>query len=220
MVVSNKIRVVIVDDHRLVRLGIKRLLEDQSGIVVLATVKNGEEAVEIARTLKPDVMLMDVQMPGIGGLEATRRCLRAHPDLKVIAITIHEEEPYPTQLLKVGAVGYLTKKSDDVEMIMAIHRAVSGERYIAADIAQQLALRPFQEEVSSPFDWLSTREMQITLMIIMGLKVNNISDKLSLSTKTVNTYRYRIFGKLGVKNDVALTKLAIKHGIIDAGAVA
>lgn len=210
------IRVIVVDDHQLVRTGTRRLLEDAPGINVIADAGSGEEAVELVQELKPDVVLMDIQMPGIGGLEATRRCLRAHPEVKVLAVSIYEDEPYPSKLLDVGAAGYLTKRADIREMLLAIRKVHAGQRYISAEIAQQLALRPFSASSKSPFSQLSTREMQITLMVIMGLKVLDISEKLSLSPKTVNSYRYRVFEKLDLKNDVGLTRLAIKHGIIDA----
>lgn len=210
------IRIIVVDDHQLVRTGTRRLLEDAPGFNVIADAGSGEEAVELVQELKPDVVLMDIKMPGIGGLEATRRCLRAHPEVKVLVVSIYEDEPYPSKLLNVGAAGYLTKRADTKEMLLAIKKVHAGQRYISAEIAQQLALRPFSESSTSPFSQLSTREMQITLMVIMGLKVQDISEKLSLSPKTVNSYRYRVFDKLDLNNDVGLTRLAIKHGIIDA----
>lgn len=210
------IRVLVVDDHQLVRVGTARLLSDIEGLEVIGLAESGEQAVEMVKDLKPDVVLMDVQMPGIGGLEATRRCLRVDQDLKIIAVTIYDEEPYPSKLLKVGAVGYLTKNASIDEMVRAIKIVLSGQRYLSSEIAQQLALRPFGGEQASPFELLSGREMQITLMVIMGHAAPDISVKLSLSPKTVNSYRYRIFEKLNIKNDVGLTKLAIKHGIIDA----
>lgn len=210
------IKIIVVDDHKLVRTGTRRLLEDKPGIEVVADAASGEEAVDLVRQLKPDVVLMDVQMPGIGGLEATRRCLRAHPDLKVLVVTMYDDEPYPSKLLKVGAAGYLTKGADIDEMMLAIKKVVSGQRYISAEIAQQLALRPYADHEGSPFDQLSAREMQITLMVIMGQRVQDIAENLSLSPKTVNSYRYRVFEKLDLQNDVGLTKLAIKHSLIDA----
>lgn len=214
------IRVLVVDDHQLVRIGTSRLLADIDGLQIIGQAESGELAIEMVKDLKPDVVLMDIQMPGIGGLEATRRCLRVDPDLKVIAVTVHEDEPYPSKLLGVGAVGYLTKNADVDEMVLAIKKVMSGQRYISSEVAQQLALRPFNKDAASPFEVLTCREMQITLMVIMGLGAPDISRKLSLSSKTVNSYRYRIFEKMGTKNDVGLTKLAIKHGIIDAEAIA
>lgn len=214
-----KVRILVVDDHQLVRVGTSRLLSDIKEIEIVGQAGSGEEAIEMVRELAPDVVLMDVQMPGIGGLEATRRCLRVDPDLKIIAVTIHEDEPYPTRLMKVGAVGYLTKRADVDEIVRAIKKVCAGQRYISSEIAQRLALKPFNGEADSPFDILSSREMQITLMVISSMKVPDISKNLSLSPKTINSYRYRIFDKVGVRNDVGLTKLAIRHGIIDAEAI-
>ncbi len=214
------IQVLVVDDHQLVRVGTSRLLADVEGMQVVGQAETGEQAIDMVKDLKPDVVLMDIQMPGIGGLEATRRCLRIDPDLKVIAVTVYDDEPYPSKLLGVGAVGYLTKNADMDEMIRAIKKVMAGQRYISSEVAQHLALRPFSQDAITPFEVLTSREMQITLMVIMGHGAPDISKKLSLSSKTVNSYRYRIFEKLGIKNDVGLTKLAIKHGIINAEAVA
>ncbi|MCH7302450.1 LuxR C-terminal-related transcriptional regulator [Pseudomonas capeferrum] len=173
------IRVLVVDDHDLVRTGITRMLAD------------------------------------IDGLEATRKLLRSHPDIKVVAVTVCEEDPFPTRLLQAGAAGYLTKGAGLDEMVQAIRLAFAGQRYISPQIAQQLALKSFQPQ-GSPFDALSEREIQIALMIVGCQKVQIISDKLCLSPKTVNTYRYRIFEKLSVTSDVELTLLAVRHGMVDA----
>jgi len=214
------IRILVVDDHQLVRTGTSRLLADIEGMEIVGQAGSGEQAIDMVRDLKPDVVLMDVQMPGMGGLEATRRCLRVDPELKIVAVTVHEDEPYPSKLMNVGAVGYLTKRSDVEEMVRAIKKVVAGQRYISSEIAQQLALRPYTHKDPNPFEILSNREMQITLMVIDGHKVPEISKNLSLSSKTVNSYRYRIFDKLNIINDVGLTKLAIKFRIIDSEAVA
>jgi len=213
------IRIIVVDDHQLVRVGTSRLLDDVDGFQVVGQAASGEAAIDLVRDLKPDIVLMDLQMPGIGGLEATRRCLRVDPELKIVILTIHEQEPYPSNLLKIGAAGYLTKRADVDEMVRAIRKVVLGQRYIASDIAQKLALDPYKDNDTNPFQCLSSREMQITLMVIDGNKVPYISQKLSLSPKTVNSYRYRIFEKLDIHNDVSLTKMAIKYGIITAEAI-
>jgi len=208
--------VLVVDDHDLVRTGISRMLADISGLQVIGQADSGEDAIRKARELKPDVVLMDVKMPGIGGLEATRKLLRSYPDLKVIAVTICEEDPFPTRLLQAAAAGYLTKGAALEEMVQAIRMVFGGQRYISPQIAQQLALKSFQPQLSeSPFDLLSEREIQIALMIANCQKVQSISDKLCLSPKTVNTYRYRIFEKLSITSDVELALLAVRHGMVD-----
>lgn len=211
------IRVLVVDDHDLVRTGITRMLADIEGLQVVGEACTGEEALLKVRELKPDVVLMDVKMPGIGGLEATRKLMRSHPDIKVVAVTVCEEDPFPTRLLQAGAAGYLTKGAALDEMVQAIRLVFAGQRYIDPQIAQQLALKSFQPQTSSsPFDLLSEREIQIALMIANCHKVQNISDKLCLSPKTVNTYRYRIFEKLSITSDVELALLAVRHGMVDA----
>ncbi|HEY8329882.1 MAG TPA: UvrY/SirA/GacA family response regulator transcription factor [Pseudomonas sp.] len=210
------INVLVVDDHDLVRTGIRRMLADVDGVTVVGEADSGEAALLRARELKPDLVLMDVKMPGIGGLEATRKIIRSHPDIRVIAVTACDEEPFPTRLLQAGASGYLTKGAGLEEMIKAIRQVFAGQRYISADIAQQLALKPFQPQAdATPFDLLSEREMQIALMIAECQKVQSISDKLCLSPKTVNTYRYRIFDKLEITSDVELAVLAIRHGMVE-----
>jgi DNA-binding NarL/FixJ family response regulator len=209
--------VLVVDDHDLVRMGITRMLADVDGLQVVGQADSGEEALKKARELKPDVVLMDVKMPGIGGLEATRKLLRSHTDIKVVAVTACEEDPFPTRLLQAGAAGYLTKGAALEEMIQAIRQVFAGHRFISSQIAQQLALKSFQPQSSgSPFDLLSEREIQIALMIANCQKVQSISDKLCLSPKTVNTYRYRIFDKLSISSDVELALLAVRHGMVDA----
>lgn len=213
------IRVLVVDDHDLVRAGITRMLADMDGLKVVGQAESGEEALKKARELKPDVVLMDVKMPGIGGLEATRKLSRSNPDIRVIAVTVCEDDPFPTRLLQAGAAGYLTKGAALEEMIQAIRLVFAGQRYISPQIAQQLALKSFQPQQSgSPFDLLSEREIQIALMIANCEKVQSISDKLCLSPKTVNTYRYRIFEKLSITSDVELALLAVRHGMVDASA--
>lgn len=209
------IRVLVVDDHELVRSGIVRLLADAKNINVIGEACCGEDAIKISRDLDPDVVLMDINMPGIGGLEATRKLVRSSPDIKVIAVTACDDGPFAARLMQAGAAGFMGKGAEADEMIRAILKVHSGQRYISPDIAQRMALKPFQEGNESPFDLLSEREMQTTLMIVGCHKVQEISDKLCVSPKTVNSYRYRIFDKLGIDGDVELTILAMKHGILD-----
>ncbi len=212
------IKVVVVDDHDLVRSGIARLLGDVEGIDVIGEGNSGEKAVELARKLEPDVMLMDVKMPGIGGMEATRKIARVCPDVRVVAVTACGDDPFPGRLLQAGASGFLTKGADASEMALAIKTVQAGQKYISPEVAQRMALQSFNPDSNneSPFDSLSERELQIAIMIVNCSKVQEISDKLCLSPKTVNTYRYRIFEKLNITSDVELTHKAIKHGMIDA----
>ena len=211
------IKVLVVDDHDLVRTGISRMLADIDGLQVVGQADSGENALKLARELKPDVVLMDVKMPGIGGLEATRKLLRSQPDVRVLAVTVCEDDPFPTRLMQSGASGYLTKGAALEEMVQAIRQVFAGHRYISPQIAQTLALKSFEPEKNgSPFDALSEREIQIALMIANCHKVQSISDKLCLSPKTVNTYRYRIFEKLSITSDVELALLAVRHGMVDA----
>lgn len=212
------IKVLVVDDHDLVRIGISRMLMDVEGITVVGEAASGEEAVRRVRELSPDVVLMDIHMPGIGGLEATRKIHRLDDGVRVIAVTVSNEEPFPSRLLKAGAAGYLTKGANLQEMVKAIRVVQVGQKYISADIAQAMALKPFRED-ASPFDQLSERELQIGMMIVNCQRVQEISDTLCLSPKTVNSYRYRIFDKLGIESDVELTLLAVRHGLVDANAV-
>jgi two-component system invasion response regulator UvrY len=212
------IGVLLVDDHKLIRTGIKLMLEKTADICVLGEASSGEEAVEQARALKPQVILMDVSMPGIGGLEATRKLAMSLPDAKVIVLSAQTAEPFPMRLMEAGASGYLTKDSAEDEIITAIRRVNAGERYIAAEIARQLALQAVNRNNNtggSPFDQLSAREMQVMIMATGGHSVQDISDKLHLSPKTVSTYRSRLFEKLGVANDVELTRLAMRYGVIE-----
>lgn len=210
------INVLLVDDHELVRAGIRRILEDIKGIKVAGEVCCGEDAVKWCRTNSADVVLMDMNMPG-GGLEATRKIARTFVDTKVIMLTVHTENPLPAKVMQAGAAGYLSKGAAPQEVVNAIRSVFAGQRYIASDIAQQMALSQIEPEKNeSPFASLSERELQIMLMITKGQKVNEISEQLNLSPKTVNSYRYRMFSKLNIHGDVELTHLAIRHGLCNA----
>ena len=209
------IRTLITDDHELFRRGLARVLADINAIDIVGQAESGEESVELCRELVPDVVLMDIVMPGIGGLEATRRIVRLDKDIRIVMLTACREEPFPAQALKAGACGYVTKSSSLDQLVTAIRRAFAGQRYVSSDIAQHLALRSFEDREGCPFDNLSSREMQVTLMVVNCHGVQDISSNLHLSPKTVNSYRYRIFEKLNVSSDVELTLLAVKHGMIN-----
>ncbi len=209
------IKILVVDDHDLVRTGFVRMLGDIDGFDVVGEAESGEKAVVLARDLKPDVVLMDVKMPGIGGLEATKKLINAHEGLKVIAVTALDDSMYPSRLMQAGAYGYITKGTGLDEMVNAIRAVYSGKHYMSNNIAQQMALKSYAKDVRTPFEKLSERELQTALMIANGQKPQAIANTFNVSPKTVNSYRYRIFDKLEINSDVELALLAVKHGVLD-----
>ncbi|AKG15293.2 response regulator [Moraxella bovoculi] len=210
------IKVLVVDDHDLVRMGIARMLDDDAQIEVIAEADNGDAAVQLARHHRPNVVLLDVNMPNVGGVEATRRIKQIDQNIKVLAVSSLSAQPYPSMLLKAGVNGYITKGTPLDEMIRAIKKVHGGGKYFSHDVAEQLADTVLGEQAESPFDALSEREKQVAMMVVNCQSAQEIADQLFVSVKTVNTYRYRIFEKLGVNSDVKLTHLAIRHGLIEA----
>lgn len=209
-------RILVADDHDLVRMGIVRMLSDIKEFEVVGEARSGEEAVKLARELKPDIILMDVRMPGIGGLEATRKVLLACESTRIIAVTSISDDLFPERLMKAGASGYVTKGAGFDEIVNAINIVKCGSLYMSPAIAQQLALRSIAPAGEcSPFESLSERELQTSIMIANGTRVQEIADSFCVSTKTVNTYRYRIFEKLSINSDVELALLAVKHKLLD-----
>jgi two-component system invasion response regulator UvrY len=209
------IKVLLTDDHALVRTGIRRLLEDSQHIKIVGEADSGEEGVKLAQQLKPDVIIMDVNMPGIGGVEACRRILQRDSSQKIIVLTIHNEQTFPKRMLEIGAKGYLTKECGVDEMLFAIKQVNNGGAYIAPSIAQQLALSLLPGNGHNPIDRLSRREFQVMLMISHGLTNAAISEKLCLSPKTISTYRLRLLEKLGAQNEVDLIKIAVEQGMVE-----
>jgi len=211
------VKILIVDDHDLMRMGLSRMLDDVDGFSVVGEASSGEEALSLCRSLSPDLILMDVKMPGIGGVEATRRLLAVNEKAKVMAVTSCEDDLYPSRLLQAGASAYITKKTQPDEVIKAIKMVMSGRSCVSHEIAQQLALKntgmPNDDE--SPFEQLSERELQIAMMIVRGEKPVAIAEKLNISSKTINSYRYRVFEKFDINSDVELVHLAIKHKVFD-----
>ena len=208
------IKLVIVDDHALVRMGILRLLDDCPDLCVVGEASSGDEALFLVKNHNPDVLILDMKMPGMDGWEVTRRLKQMNAHVKIIVLSAHSSQPFPTRVLQMGAMGYLSKESAMDEMVIAIRQVARGERYVSAKIAQQMAFNSLSTEEGSPFDRLSEREMQVLLMLAKGLSVSLIAKTLFLSSKTVNGYRYRMFEKLNIKNDVELIFLAMKHGVI------
>ncbi len=210
------IKVLVADDHDLVRMGITRMLDDHPEIEVIGEADAGDRAVQKAKELKPDVVLLDVHMPNIDGVEATRRIKQHSNDIKVLAVSSLSAQPYPSMLLKAGVDGYITKGTPLDEMIRAVKKVYAGARYFSHDVAEHLAATVIGDQQQSPFDILSDRERQVAMMVVNCQSIQQIADQLFVSAKTVNTYRYRIFEKLGVDSDVKLTHLAIRHGLVQS----
>ena len=227
-----KISILLVDDHELVREGIARLLNDSPNIVVIGQLSSGEEVLEyLSHTAsndlnlggnssnniyqKPDIILLDARMPGLGGIEATLAILERSPDCKVVAMSSVSSGVIPSQMLRSGAKGFITKSVSVEELLKAVRVVNEGDHYVTPSVATRLAVDPFCEDGGGLFDKLSRRELQIAQMLTDGKKVSQISTYLELSPKTVYSYRYRIFEKLGIRSDVELTILAVRHGLAD-----
>jgi two-component system invasion response regulator UvrY len=208
------ITVVLVDDYKIIRVAIKSLLARATEINVVGEAANGTEALRLVRTIKPNVVLMDIQMPGIDGLEATWRITRYCPQTKVIVISIFDQGYYPVRLLATGAMGYLSKECAPQEIIKAVRTVAAGRRYISPSIANYLALQQIGQSSTRVFDILSLRELQISLMVMRGKKTKEIADLFCISEKTVKANRYSSFKKLNVHNDVQLVLLAQKVGLL------
>jgi len=209
------IKIILADDHCLVRTGLRRLLDDVDNISVVAEAENGHDAISHAKEHAPDVAILDINMPELDGIKTTEFLRRDFPDLKIIIISMHSDELFPQRLIKAGANAYLTKDTSIKEITHAIYEVMESRNYICSEVAHKLALVNTGSKTSSPFKTLSKRELEVLALMIKGLKVADISDKLCLSPKTVSTYRYRLFGKLSVQNDIELTKLAMQYGFIE-----
>jgi two-component system invasion response regulator UvrY len=209
------IGILLVDDHELVRTGIEHLLNEAENMKVIGIACSGEEAIEQTDRLNPDVIVMDINMPGIGGIEACRKISQKHPRIKIIALSVYADGPFPHQLLNLGAHGYVSKSCPISELINAILTVSDGKRYLSQDVACKMALAKLPDHSSSPFNDLSYRELQVVIMTLQGRSIQDMADMLTISPKTVNTYRYRAYDKLAVKNDVELTRLAARYDFMN-----
>ncbi|BBL73630.1 response regulator [Methylomagnum ishizawai] len=207
------INILLVDDHELVRTGIEHLLRAGKDMNVVGVGASGEEAIELTEQLNPDVILMDINMPGMGGIEACRKINHKHPQVKIVALSVYADGPYPHQLLSQGADGYLSKNCPPSELMAAVRTVHGGGKYLSQDVANKMALASLPGQTTTPFDQLSYRELQFVLMTLQGKSMQQMGDLLNISPKTVTTYRYRAFEKLGVKNGVELTKLAVQFDL-------
>jgi DNA-binding NarL/FixJ family response regulator len=208
------IRVYLIDDHALVRTGMKMILAGEMDIEVVGDCDTGEDALREIRTLKPDVVLCDLHLPGMSGLEITERITRGPLETRVIIVSVLEDGPLPKRLLEAGAAGYIGKAGDATELLRAVREVARGKRYLGVNVAQNMALSNVGG-AESPFDQLSPRELEVAMLLIQGLRQEDIAKRLSLSAKTVNTHKTRLFQKVGIHDNIALARLAAQYGLLD-----
>jgi two-component system invasion response regulator UvrY len=208
------ITVFLIDDHALVRTGMKMILSGQLDIEVVGEADCGELALPQIRRLKPTIVLCDLHLPGLSGMEITERIVRGDYGSRVIIVSVLEDGPLPKRLLEVGAFGYVGKAGDAQELLRAVRDVALGKRYLGISIAQNMALSSLDGS-ASPFDALSPRELEIALLLTQGLRQEDIAKRLCLSAKTVNTHKSRLFEKVGIHDSIALARLANQYGLID-----
>lgn len=215
-----KIKVLLADDHVCLSSGLQSLLEKESDIAIVGVATTGEQAVKLAQQKLPNVVLMDINMPGMGGFEATRHIVRTLPDTYIIILSSYDASPYPDQFIKIGAKGFLSKNTDINQILKAIRTVAQNKAYIDPDIAQKLAFDNIKKQKSgldtekALLETLSRREMQVFFLISSGMSVKEIATGLCVSLKDVNSHRYKIFKKLGLKTDVQLSHFAMRHKLI------
>lgn len=208
------IRVFLIDDHALVRTGMKMILSSEIDIDVIGEAASGEEALPLIRKLVPDVVLCDLHLPGVSGLEITERIARGDKGPRVVIVSVLEDGPLPKRLMEAGASGYIGKGGDATELIRAVREVARGKRYLGNNIAQNLALLNVGGD-TSPFDVLSPRELEVAMLLTQGLRQEDIAKRLNLSAKTINTHKTRLFEKTGVQDNIALARLAAQYGLSD-----
>lgn len=211
---SMTIRVFLIDDHALVRTGMKMILSSEIDIDVVGEAASGEEAVPLIRKLVPDVVLCDLHLPGVSGLEITERIARGDEGTRVVIVSVLEDGPLPKRLMEAGASGYIGKGGDATELIRAVREVARGKRFLGNNIAQNLALLNVDGD-TSPFDMLSPRELEVAMLLTQGLRQEDIAKRLNLSAKTINTHKTRLFEKTGVQDNIALARLAAQYGLSD-----
>lgn len=206
-------KIMLVDNHQLFRAGLLQILNSTPGYEVVAQAETGEQALRSIRKTELDIVLMDIKISGIGGLDTIKKIKRMRDDIKILVVTACEDAPFPSRAMQAGADGYLSKNDCQDNLIRAVRIVMAGQYYITASIAQEMAVKTYSE-YNNPFDALSERELQVMSLITQCYKVRDIAEQLYLSPKTINTYRYRIYGKLGVDSDVGMAMMAMQHGIL------
>ncbi len=210
---AKKTTIVLIDDHAVVRAGVRRLLEQESLFEVIGEAESGEKAYRIFGELKPDVMVMDLSMPGMGGLEAIRRILMRHEKAKILVLSMHEDLSFANQALKLGAKGYLTKNTLADDLVKSIQTVSKGDVFLSDEIAKKMAMQSISGN-QDPIHELSAREFEIFRLLAEGLDIDAIATTLNISSKTVSNYQTMIKQKLNINSPVELIRYAIKAGVI------
>ncbi|CAM8335318.1 CitB Response regulator containing a CheY-like receiver domain and an HTH DNA-binding domain [Candidatus Methylopumilus universalis] len=210
----SQIKILLVDDHAVVRMGFKMLIEAEDDITVIGEAESGEGAIKLFQELKPDIIVMDITMPGIGGIEAIDRIMAKDKNTKILVLSAHEDSVHPKRVLNAGAMGYLTKRSAAEELIKAIKSIHQGKRYLEPSIAQQMAITQLSGE-TNPVEILSDREFEVFIALAKGKSTNDIADTLCLSPRTVGTHLYNIKQKLNANNSAEIALIAIRCGLIN-----
>ncbi len=206
-------RVLIVDDHRILREGLRRVLAESRDIVFAGEASTGEEAISMMKSARPDVVLLDLTMPRQGGLETLRELRRLHPTVHVLVLSMHSEEQFGPRVLAAGAAGYLTKESAPDLLLQAIQKVRAGGKFVSPQLAEILATRLGGPADRSAHELLSAREFEVLCLLAAGKTVGEIGAELSLSVKTISTYRTRILEKLQLKNNAEIMRYAIEHDL-------
>ena len=209
-----ELKVLLVDDHLVVRMGFKMLIDSEKDMKVIAESETGEDGIQKYQELKPDVTVMDITMPGIGGLEAIERIIAKDKNAKILVLSAHEDSVHPKRVLSAGAVGYLTKRSAAEELISAIRTVGSGKKYIESSVAQQLAITQLSGE-NEPTEILSDREFEVFIALAKGKSTYEIADTMCLSPRTVGTHLYNIKQKLNANNSAEIALIAIRCGLLE-----
>ena len=214
MIDTNQVRIMLVDDHAVVRSGIRRLLEQHPGFVVVVEAESGERAYQSFGEYLPDVSVLDLTMPGMGGMEAIRRIIARYPTAMILVLSMHENAAFASQALKAGAKGYLAKNSLAEELVDALDALVKGHTYISSAIARKIALQSLESN-GDPMQQLSAREFEIFRMLAEGKDCDEIAASLKISGKTVSNYQTMIKQKLGINSPIEMVRLAIRFGVIE-----
>ena len=213
--IMSKIKVLLVDDHAVVRMGFKMLINAEQDMEVIGEAESGELGIKTYKELLPNLVIMDITMPGIGGIEAIDRILANDKNAKILVLSAHEDSVHPKRVLKAGALGYLTKRSAAEELIKAIRTVHSGKKYLEASIAQQMAITNLSGE-NNPVEVLSDREFEVFIALAKGKSTNEIADTMCLSPRTVGTHLYNIKQKLNANNSAEIALIAIRCGLMEA----